>query len=42
MRTIKEEKVYLLEHLNFAEAYEQIGRFSEEFHSRNRINSVLE
>jgi len=42
MRTIKEEEVYLSEHLNFAEAYEQMGRFSEEFHSRKRINPVLE
>ena len=40
MRTIKEE-VDLSEYRNFAEAYEQIGRFLEEVYSKKRIHSSL-
>jgi len=41
MRTIKEEEVDLSEYRNFAEAYEQIGRFLDEVYSRKRIHSSL-
>ena len=41
MRTIKEEEVDLSEYRNFAEAYEQIGRFLEEVYTKKRIHSSL-
>jgi putative transposase len=41
MRTIKEEEVDLSEYCNFAEAYEQIGRFLDEVYSRKRIHPSL-
>jgi transposase InsO family protein len=41
MRTIKEEEVDLSEYRNFAEAYEQIGRFLDKVYSRKRIHSSL-
>jgi hypothetical protein len=36
-----EEEVDLSEYRNFAEAYEQIGRFLDEVYSRKRIHSSL-
>jgi putative transposase len=41
MRTIKEEEVDLSEYRNFAEAYEEIGRFLEDVYMRKRIHSSL-
>lgn len=41
MRTIKEEEVDLSEYRNFAEAYEQIGKFLEEVYTKKRIHSSL-
>lgn len=41
MRTIKEEEVDLSDYRNFAEAYEQIGRFLEEVYTKKRIHSSL-
>lgn len=41
MRTIKEEEVELSEYRNFAEAYEQIGRFLDEVYTKKRIHSSL-
>jgi putative transposase len=41
MRTIKEEEVDLSEYRNFAEAYEEIGRFLEDVYMRRRIHSSL-
>jgi putative transposase len=41
MRTIKEEEVDLSEYRNFAEAYEEIGRFLEDVYMRKRVHSSL-
>ena len=41
MRTIKEEEVDLSEYRNFAEAYEQIGKFLEDVYMQKRIHSSL-
>lgn len=41
MRTIKEEEVDLSEYNDFADAYEQIGRFIEEVYMTKRIHSAL-
>jgi putative transposase len=41
MRTIKEEEIDLTECRNFAEAYEQIGRFLEDVYMKKRIHSSL-
>jgi putative transposase len=41
IRTIKEEEVYLAEYRDFADAYEQIGRFIGEVYARKRIHSAL-
>ena len=41
MRTIKEEEVDLSEYRNFADAYEQIGKFLEEVYTKKRIHSSL-
>lgn len=41
MRTIKEEEVDLSEYRNFAEAYEQIGKFLEDVYKKKRIHSSL-
>jgi putative transposase len=41
MRTIKEEEVDLSEYRNFAEAYEEIGRFLDDVYSKKRIHSSL-
>lgn len=41
MRTIKEEEVDLSEYHNFADAYEQIGRFMDDVYLTKRIHSSL-
>jgi len=41
MRTIKEEEVDLSEYNDFADAYQQIGRFIEEVYMTKRIHSAL-
>ena len=41
MRTIKEEEVDLSDYNDFAEAYQQIGRFMEEVYMTKRIHSAL-
>lgn len=41
MRTIKEEEVDLSEYNDFADAYQQIGRFIEDVYMTKRIHSAL-
>jgi transposase InsO family protein len=41
MRTIKEEKVYLSEYRDFADAQRQIGRFLDDVYMHKRIHSAL-
>jgi transposase InsO family protein len=41
MRTIKEEEVDLSEYSDFADVYEQIGRFLEDVYNTKRIHSAL-
>ena len=41
IRTTKEEEVDLSDYLDFADAYQQIGRFLEEVYMRKRIHSSL-
>lgn len=41
MRTIKEEEVDLSEYNDFADAYQQIGRFLEDVYNTKRIHSAL-
>lgn len=41
MRTIKEEEVDLSDYNDFADAYRQIGRFSEDVYMTKRIHSAL-
>lgn len=41
MRTIKEEEVDLSEYNDFADAYQQIGRFLEDVYNAKRIHSAL-
>jgi putative transposase len=41
MRTIKEEEVDLSEYYNFADAYQQIGRFIDDVYLTKRIHSSL-
>jgi putative transposase len=41
MRTIKEEEVDLSEYYDFADAYQQIGRFLEDVYNTKRIHSAL-
>lgn len=41
MRTIKEEEVDLSEYNDFADAYQQIGRFMEDVYMTKRIHSAL-
>jgi putative transposase len=41
MRTIKEEEVDLSEYSDFADAYQQIGRFLEDVYNTKRIHSAL-
>lgn len=41
MRTIKEEQVALTEYRDFADAYQQLGRFLEAVYNRKRIHSSL-
>lgn len=41
MRTIKEEEVDLSEYLNFADAYQQMGRFLMDVYNQKRIHSSL-
>jgi len=41
MRTIKEEEVDLSEYQNFADVYQQIGRFLEDVYNAKRIHSAL-
>lgn len=41
MRTVKEEELDLLEYRNFAEVYEQVGRFLEKVYTKKCIHSLL-
>ena len=41
MRTIKEEEVDLSEYNDFADVYQQIGRFLEDVYNTKRIHSAL-
>ena len=41
MRTIKEEEVDLSKYSDFADAYQQIGRFLEDVNNTKRIHSAL-
>ena len=41
MRTIKEEEVYLSEYRDYADAYQQIGRFLDDIYMHKRIHSAL-
>jgi putative transposase len=41
MRTLKEEEVDLSDYENYAQAYQQIGRFLEDVYMRKRVHSSL-
>jgi putative transposase len=41
MRTLKEEEVYLHDYLDFADAYQHIGRFLDEVYMTKRVHSAL-
>jgi transposase InsO family protein len=42
LRTIREEEIDLSEYHDFADAYEQLGRFLDDVYNRKRFHSALE